>query len=69
MKDIIIVSKKIAVGVAIYLVPTFIISGGLWAAQSILASKKENGKHCVKACEPPSRSKTNLLKAKKLNQQ
>ena len=58
MKDIVIVSKKIAVGIAIYLVPTGIVSGGLWTAQSILTSKKENNKQCVKACAPPSRVKS-----------
>lgn len=41
ISDLKIIAKKIAVGVIIYLVPTLIVSGGLWATQSFLAAKKE----------------------------
>jgi hypothetical protein len=44
LSDVKIIAKKIAVGIVIYLVPTGIVSGGLWATQAFLTAKKEAGK-------------------------
>jgi hypothetical protein len=40
ISDLTIITKKIGVGIAVFLVPTCIVSGGLWATQNILKSKK-----------------------------
>jgi hypothetical protein len=36
--DIIILSKKIAVGILIFLVPLIIIAGGIWVAYNFLSN-------------------------------
>jgi hypothetical protein len=37
--DVIIISKKIAVGILIFLIPLVIIAGGLWLANLLIINR------------------------------
>lgn len=63
IQDIIILSKKIGVGIAVFLIPTLIISSGLWATQVYLTDKHSpkvasEAAH-KKPCEAPTRAQSN----------